>query len=451
LKPIRVMKFGGTSVATPESRLLAARKVVDAVERGYAPVVVVSAIGRKGEPYATDTLLSLLTDVDPLVDYDLREMDLMLCCGEIMSTCIFAQTLKSLGQPASAMTGGQAGLITDDAHGNARIMEVRPHDVLRVVEQGRVPVVCGFQGRSDSKDGAIYGEITTLGRGGSDTTASALGAALNAISIEIYTDVDGVKTADPSIVESAPTLGKMTYDEVAEIAHQGAKVLHPRAAQIALKYGIPLWVKSTFTEEIGTEIVSDKEFPGRRVTGVTHTGKLVYLHIEVESESEKRVIEHQVYRLMADNKVNLFMVNTHESSFAFAVPRKQLPKVKEILDGLVIPVAEEGRVIKTFLVQFGRAKSMETTAQEQMLAGLGPIEKCQVDLTENCTIVSLIAHEFLQQPGIFQRVVEALNRGAIKMIQTSDSLLSVSVLVSESDAERAASLLHAEFELSGER
>ena len=141
MKPIRVMKFGGTSVATPESRLLAARKVVDAVERGYAPVVVVSAIGRKGEPYATDTLLSLLTDVDPLVDYDLREMDLMLCCGEIMSTCIFAQTLKSLGQPASAMTGGQAGLITDDAHGNARIMEVRPHDVLRVVEQGRALAV----------------------------------------------------------------------------------------------------------------------------------------------------------------------------------------------------------------------------------------------------------------------------------------------------------------------
>lgn len=446
---IRVMKFGGTSVATPESRLLAARKVVDAVERGYAPVVVVSAIGRKGEPYATDTLLSLLTDVDALVDYDLREMDLMLCCGEIMSTCIFAQTLKSLGQPASAMTGGQAGLITDDAHGNARIVEVRPNDVLRLVASGRVPVVCGFQGRSDSKDGAVYGEITTLGRGGSDTTASALGAALRAESIEIYTDVDGVKTADPSIVESAPTLGKMTYDEVAEIAHQGAKVLHPRAAQIALKYGIPLWVKSTFTDEIGTEIVSDKSFTGRRVTGVTHTGKLVYLHVEVDSESEKRVIEHQVYRLMAANKVNLFMVNTHESSFAFAVPRKQLSKVKEILDGLVIPVVEEGSVRKTFLIQVGRAKSTETTAQEQMLADLGPIEKCQVDLTENCTIVSLIAHEFLQQPGIFKRVVDALNRGAIKIIQTSDSLLSVSVLVPESDADRAVRLLHAEFELTG--
>ncbi|MDQ2987303.1 MAG: aspartate kinase [Armatimonadota bacterium] len=449
MKPIKVMKFGGTSVATAESRLLAARKVVGAVERGYAPVVVVSAIGRKGEPYATDTLLSLLSEVDPLMPYDLREMDLMLCCGEIMSTCIFAQTLKSLGQPASAMTGGQAGLITDEAHGNARIIEVRPNDILRIVGKGRVPVVCGFQGRSDSSDGAIYGEITTLGRGGSDTTASALGAALHAEAIEIYTDVDGVKTADPSIVENAPTLGKMTYDEVAEIAHQGAKVLHPRAAQIALKYGIPLWVKSTFTDESGTEIVSDEAFAGRRVTGVTHTGKLVYLHFELESEEEKRSIELQVYRLMAENKVNLFMVNTHENSFAFAVPRKQLAKVKEILDGLVIPLSEEGRVRKTFLVQVGRAKSTEMTAQEKMLSGLGPIERCLATLTENCTIVSVIAHEFLQQPGIFRRVVEALNKGAIKIIQTSDSLLSVSVLVPESDAERAVKFLHAEFDLAG--
>ena len=448
MKPIKVMKFGGTSVATAESRLLAARKVVEAVERGYAPVVVVSAIGRKGEPYATDTLLSLLTEVDPLVPYELREMDLMLCCGEIMSTCIFAQTLKSLGQPASAVTGGQAGLITDDAHGNARIIEVRPQDILRLVSLGRVPVVCGFQGRSDSKDGAVYGEITTLGRGGSDTTASALGAALDAEAIEIYTDVDGVKTADPSVVPDAPTLGKMTYDEVAEIAHQGAKVLHPRAAQIALKYGIPLWVKSTFTDEIGTEIVSDTDFPGRRVTGVTHTGKLNYLSFVVDSESEKRQIELQIYRLMAENKVNLFMVNTHEDGFAFAVPRKQLPKVKEILDGLVIPISEGGSAT-TYLVQIGRAKSSETTAQETLLRAWGPIKKCLGEITENCTIVSLIAHEFLQQPGIFRRVVEALDKGSIKILQTSDSLLSVSVLVPESDADRTVRLLHDEFELSG--
>ncbi len=440
------MKFGGTSVATAESRLLAARKVVAAAENGYSPVVVVSAIGRKGEPYATDTLLSLLSEVDPLVPYEAREMDLMLCCGEIMSTCVFAQTLKSLGQPASAMTGGQAGLVTDSTHGNARIIEVQPDDIWRIVEQGRVPVVCGFQGRSKPADGSVYGEITTLGRGGSDTTASALGVALKAEAIEIYTDVDGVKTADPSSVPDAPTLRKMTYDEVAEIAHQGAKVLHPRAAEIAMKYNIPLWVKSTFTDEVGTEIVSQDEFPGRRVTGVTHTGKLVYLHFEVPSEDDKRTLEHNVYKLMANHRVNLFMLNTHENSFAFAVPRKQLAKVKEILDGIVIPIGDD----KTYIVQVGRASSTEVSAQEQMLrSGEREICKCTALLTENCALVSMIAHEYLQQPGIFLRVAETLQRGSINIIQTSDSSLSVSVLVPESDTDRAVRLLHEEFELSG--
>ena len=442
------MKFGGSSVATAESRLLAARKVVLAVEKGFSPVVVVSAIGRKGEPYATDTLLSLLSDVDPLVPYEAREMDLMLCCGEIMSTCVFAQTLKALGQPASAMTGGQAGLVTDNTHGNARIVEVQPDDVLRFVRQGRVPVVCGFQGRSKPEEGAVYGEITTLGRGGSDTTASALGAALGAEAIEIYTDVDGVKTADPSFVADAPTLRKMTYEEVAEIAHQGAKVLHPRAAEIAMKYGIPLWVKSTFTEEPGTEIVNKEQFPGRRVTGVTHTGKLVYLHFDCR-DMDKRLLELRVYRLMADHRVNLFMLNTHEDSFGFAVPRKQLSKVKEILDGLVIPASQSLEMM--YVVQLGKAVSTEVSAQEKMLSeieGVGEIRKCVATITENCTMVSLIAHEYLQQPGIFLRVMNTLHKGAINIIQSADSVLSLSALISESDTERAVKLLHDEFELA---
>jgi aspartate kinase len=442
---IRVMKFGGTSVATPESRLMAARKVVAAREAGFSPVVVVSAIGRKGEPYATDTLLSLLSDVDPLVPFEAREMDLMLCCGEIMSTCVFAQTLKSLGQPASAMTGGQAGLITDDTHGNARILEVQPEGILGVVAQGKVPVVCGFQGRSKPSDHTVYGEITTLGRGGSDTTASALGAALKAESIEIYTDVDGVKTADPSSVPDAPTLRKMAYDEVAEIAHQGAKVLHPRAAEIAMKYDIPLWVRSTFTDEPGTEIVSSKDFPGRRVTGVTHTGKLVYLHFDIPTEEDKRSLERKVYELMANHRVNLFMLNTHERSFAFAVPRKQLPKVKEILDGIVIPI-ESG---KNYIIQVGRAKSTEVSAQEAVLSQGGKeVGKCTVMLTENCALVSLIAHEYLQHAGIFLKLVRSLSSKNIGIIQTSDSALSVSVLVSESDTDRAVSAVHAAFDLS---
>jgi aspartate kinase len=446
---IKVMKFGGTSVATAESRLLAARKVIGTRENGYWPVVVVSAIGRQGAPYATETLLAMLTGVDPLVSPDPREIDLMLCCGEIMSTCIFAQTLKSLGHAASAMTGGQAGLVTDNAFGNARIIEVLPDGIHSVLEQGRIPVVCGFQGRSKPSSEAVYGEITTLGRGGSDTTASALGAALGAESVEIYTDVDGVKTADPDYVPEAPTLSRMTYEEVAEIAHQGAKVIHPRAAEIAMKYGIPLWVKSTFSDLPGTEIVPKDSFPGRRVTGVTHTGKLVYLHFESSVGPDKSVIESRVYELMADYRVNLFMLNVHPDSFGFAVPRKQLSRAKEILDGLVVPI--QGNPPRTYIIQIGRACSTEVSAQEQMLTGLsqfGEIRKCVASITENCTMVSLIAHDYLHQPGIYLRILETLQSESIQVLQTSDSSLSVSVLISESDTDRAVRILHDEFQLA---
>lgn len=447
---IKVIKFGGTSVATPESRLLAARKVVNAREAGYWPVVVVSAIGRKGSPYATDTLLSLLRDVDPLVPPDARELDLMLCCGEIMSTCIFAQTLKSLGHPASAMTGGQAGLVTDINHGEARILYVKPDDVLRNLQMGRIPVVCGFQGRSEPHEGAVYGEITTLGRGGSDTTASALGAALKAEVVEIYTDVDGVKTCDPNMVPEAPTLGKMTYEEIAEIAHQGAKVVHPRAAEIAMKFGIPLWIKSTFTEQAGTEVVPKEQFPGRRVTGVTHTGKLVYLQFDASFGNDKAALEARVYELMADYKVNLFMLNSHPNSFGFAVPRKQLSKVKGILDGLVVPMLNDAAP-RTYIVQIGRSGSEEVCAQTKMLKeteAFGEIRNCIGLLTENCTMVSLIAHDYLQQPGIFLKTLECLDKASIAPLQASDSLYALSILVSESDCDRAVRALHDEFELS---
>lgn len=447
---IKVMKFGGTSVATPEARLIAAHKVVAAKEAGFNPVVVVSAIGRAGSPYATDTLLALLRDVDPLVSPEPREVDLMLACGEILSTCVFAQTLKSLGLRASAMTGGQAGLITDGTYGNARITEVHPDDVFKVIRAGRIPVVCGFQGSSRTNSESVHGEITTLGRGGSDTTASALGAALGAEAVEIFSDVDGVKTADPSMAPDAPTLRKMTYEEVAEIAHQGAKVLHPRAAEIAMKFGIPLWVKNTFSEEPGTEIVTRDKFPGRRVTGVTHTGKLIYLQFDSPFGADKAAIEARVYELMADYRINLFMLNAHPSSFGFAVPRKQLANVKEILDGLVIPM-EDGNP-RTYVLQIGRGGSTEVAAQERMLRNVprfGEIRKCIAKLTENCTMVSLIAHDYLQQPGIYLRVMECLEKGSVNVLQTSDSQLSLSVLVLESDCERAVRLLHDEFELRG--
>ncbi|MBM3496830.1 MAG: aspartate kinase, partial [Armatimonadetes bacterium] len=247
-RPIVVQKFGGTSVDTDEHRRAAARKIIAAKESGHDPVVVVSAIGRSGAPYATDTLRQQLKGVDVSVSPHAREMDAMMACGEMISAAVMAVTLQSIGYAAMAMSGPQAGIVTDGEFGNARIRSVQPTAVREALVRGEIPVVCGFQGVAEEPGSPTHGLTTTLGRGGSDTTATALGAALGAMAVEIYTDVDGVKTADPDMVPNAQTLDLCTYPELAEITHLGAQVVHPRAAEIAMDYGIELWVKSTFSE-----------------------------------------------------------------------------------------------------------------------------------------------------------------------------------------------------------
>jgi len=446
---IKVMKFGGTSVATAEARMQSAMRVISAKDQGFRPVVVVSAIGRKGAPYATDTLINLLNEIDPNVDPDPRELDLLVACGEILSAVVFAHTLKTLGHSAMAFRGGQAGIRTDGVYGNARIVSINPVALLKSISGGHIPVVCGFQGVFVDGPGMPGGELTTLGRGGSDTTGAALGAALKAEAVEIFTDVDGVKTADPDAVRNAPTLRTVTYDEVAEIAHLGAKVVHPRAAEIAMMYGIPLWVKNTFSDDAGTQIVPKSEFPGRRVTGVTHTGKLVYLQFDLSgaaSEAERVMLETRIYETMARYDVNLFMLDMSPSSTGFAVPRDQYPIVENVLDGLVIPVGGAER--RVYLFQVGRNASREVETQAALLGSLGEVRRVPAELTEGCTMVSLVGHEYMQQPGVFYNVMHALAEAQIQVLQTSDSDYSLSVLVTESESLRAVRLLHDRFGLS---
>lgn len=445
---IRVMKFGGTSVATPEARHTSALRVLAAREQGIRPVVVVSAIGRRGAPYATDTLIGLLRDIDPTVEPEEREIDLMVACGEIISASIFAQLLKTLGQPAQAFRGGQAGIRTDGVYGNARVVSINPLSLMRSIECGNIPVVCGFQGVFVPDRELPGGELTTLGRGGSDTTASALGAALKAEAVEIYTDVDGVKTADPDYVPNAPTLRKVSYDEVAEIAHLGAKVVHPRAAEIAMNYGIELWVKSTFSDNEGTLIVPREKTPGRRVTGVTHTGKLVYLQFNFEPApaADRPALEAKIYDLMAQQGVNLFMLNVSPTGTGFGVPRDQFGLVMDVLDGLVVPIENTEKRIYVF--QMGQQATREVETQAKMLAPLGDISRIVAELNEGCTMVSVVGHEYLQQPGVFHSVLKTLYDHQISVLQTSDSEFSVSCLVPEAECERAVRLLHDRFGLA---
>jgi aspartate kinase len=425
----------------------AAMKVISAKEQGFWPVAVVSAIGRRGEPYATDTLRSYLEDIDLSMEPDAREMDLVMACGEIISASVFATLLKSLGCPSMSLRGGQAGVRTDNIYGNARILGVNPLGVMEASARGFVPVVCGFQGVW-VQGGLPGAELTTLGRGGSDTTASAIGAALKAVSVEIYTDVDGVKTADPDFVPDAPTLRRVTYDEVAEIAHLGAKVLHPRAAEIAMKFEIPLWVKSTFVDEPGTEIVPIRELPGRRVTGVTHTGKLVYFQVDLTVADGLHVSELQarIYDALARYQINVYMTDLGPTSLGFAVERERYADVQDMLDALVLPMTGANRLV--YLVQSGNEPTKALETQRKLLEPLGEVRELQFEVTEGCTMVSLVAYDFLNQPGVFYRVLSALDGAGIQVLQTNDSDYSLSCLITESELSRAVAVLHAEFGLS---
>lgn len=442
------MKFGGTSVASPDARRQSALRVISAKEQGFSPVVVVSAIGRRGAPYATDTLIGLLREMDDTVEPDAREMDLMIACGEIFSSVIFAHLLKTLGHTAMAFRGGQAGIRTDGVYGNARIVAINPMAIQKSVAERCIPVICGFQGVFVPEPGHPGGELTTLGRGGSDTTAAAIGAALKATAVEIFTDVEGVKTADPDYVNRASTLRRISYEEVAEIAHLGAKVLHPRAAEIAMKYGMSLWVKSTFSDAIGTEVVPSDQAERNRVTGVTHTGNLVYLQFDLKgaTESDRTELESRVYEMMARYNLNLHMMNLSPSGIGFAVPRDQYPIALDLLDGLVIPVQTEGKA-QMYMFQIGAHPSLEAETQAKLLEPLGPLSTVPISLTEGCTMVSVVGQEYMSNSGVFYRVLNALHQNQVPVLQTTDSNLSLSCLIPESELHRAVRTLHDLFQL----
>ncbi|HEU4753796.1 MAG TPA: aspartate kinase, partial [Armatimonadota bacterium] len=335
-RPIVVQKFGGRSVGTAEARRLAAERVKEALDAGFQPVVVVSAIGRMGEPYATDTLLSHLDAVDPATEPNPRERDMLMACGELISTVIMAQTLKSAGLRAVALSGGQAGIFTDYKYGDAQILDIQPDYIQRLLESGDVDVVvvAGFQGVTDQ------GAITTLGRGGSDTTASALGAALGAAKVEIYTHVDGVMTADPEVVPSAHTLPMVTYEEVCNMAHQGAKVLHPRAAEVAMLHQIPLWVKSSFVRSPGTLVapLAQIQPPTRRaVTGVATISRLASFTLASLRPESRAETEFQVFRAVGDAGINFYLNSEGPDTASFLVDQSFARQTAQLLDELGLP------------------------------------------------------------------------------------------------------------------
>lgn len=390
---IVVQKFGGTSLATPEARKLAVDRVIKTKEEGYSPVVVVSAIGRKGDPYATDTLLSLMEGIGSSVPE--RERDLLLSCGEVISAALVASLIKARGYEARAFTGAQAGIITDGCFGNAMIKEVKAEVLLDAVDQGCIPVIAGFQGVTEE------GEVTTLGRGGSDTTAAALGAALGAEWVDIFTDVEGIMTADPKIVKEAHILETITYQEVTEMAYNGARVIHPRAVEIAMQRNIPLRVRSTFCDSPGTLITCRPFWISEKlVTGIAHITHLAQVMIRVSEDRE-------IFDALARAGISIDLINVFPGFKVFAIKEDQV----------------------------------EVAAEELKKLGVAP------QVTRGLTKVTVVGVGMRAVPGIMARIVKALEKEGIEILQTSDSNSTISCLVREEDAQKAITALHEEFQL----
>jgi aspartate kinase len=399
-----VQKFGGTSVATVDGRRALRAKVRKALDDGHAPVVVVSAMGRAGEPYATDTLISLLEGHDPVP----RELDLLASCGEVISAVLIAHELRTDGVAAMAFTGAQAGILTDGAFGEATVLDVDPSPLSRAVADGLVPVIAGFQGAASD------GQLTTLGRGGSDTTACAVGVALRAAAVEIYTDVDGVMSADPRACEGASVLDALQYEELFQMARTGAKVMHAPAAETAMDGGVPVVVRNTFSDAKGTTVAGEGRLAslrrGRVATAVSHSDGIAQFTATLPHDDTRASVLTSVFRGMADSGVSLDMFTPLDSTLAFSV--------------------DEGQV----------------RAAEHVLATLGVAYRVHPGLSK----VTLVGAGMHGVPGVMARVAEALAADGIHIMQVADSHYTISVLVDGPQSRAAINSLHAAFGLGVE-
>ncbi|MCM0648573.1 aspartate kinase [Clostridium swellfunianum] len=396
---ILVQKFGGTSVSTHERRLLVVDKIVKAVEEGYTPVIVVSAMGRKGEPYATDTLLSLISEkfkeTNPLA------ADLLMSCGETISTVVMSDELSKAGIKAIPLTGGQAGIITNDNYNNASVLRVDNTNLMSILKLKEIPVVAGFQGQSES------GFITTLGRGGSDVTASLLGVALNADEIHIYTDVDGIMTADPRIVPEASLIKEMSYNEVFQFADQGAKVIHPRAVDIAMRGNIPLVIKNTLSNCEGTVINSVGAMNIENImTGITHMGNRVQIRVSLLDNIDNKNSDN-LLEILAENMISIDLINVFPKESIFTIDSKDMNKFEQIMQSLGI----------------------------------------KYSFISSCSKIALIGSRIRGVPGVMARILKALTKANIEVLQTADSHTTIWCLVESNNTQSAIAALHKEFNL----
>jgi aspartate kinase len=385
-----VMKFGGTSVADPKKIRRVATRLVAAKRAGGRVVAVVSAMGQH-----TDELVALAHEVSPRPKP--RELDMLISVGERVSCALVAMAISDLGQEAISLTGSQAGIVTDTVHGKAKIVEVRAARIHEALDKERIVLVAGFQGVSTEYD------ITTLGRGGSDTTAVALAAALGADACEIYTDVDGVFTADPRIVPDARKLHAVSYEEMLEMAASGARVLALRSVEFARNHGVKLHVRSTFTEENGTWITEEDErmLEKAMISGVTHTLEEAVYRVEGVDRAE-------LFSALADAPVSVDTIIQTDGPILFSAPLEDREETAAVLDRLGATWNEHD--------------------------GLGK--------------VSVIGAGMKSHPGIAARTFLTLRDLGLEPQLVATSPIKIAFYVPQDDVERAVRGLHEAFELS---
>ncbi|CAB0488693.1 aspartate kinase [Corynebacterium diphtheriae] len=406
-----VQKYGGSSLESAERIRRVAERIVATKKQGHDVVVVCSAMGD-----TTDELLDLAAQVNPVPPA--REMDMLLTAGERISNALVAMAIESFGAKAQSFTGSQAGVITTERHGNARIVDVTPGRVREALDEGKICLVAGFQGvNRESKD------VTTLGRGGSDTTAVALAAALNADVCEIYSDVDGVYTADPRIVPNAQKLEKLCFEEMLELAASGSKILVLRSVEYARAFGVPLRVRSSYSNDPGTLVAGSMEdIPVEEavLTGVAtdnSEAKITVLGIPDSPGSASAV-----FRALADAEINIDTVLQNISSLednrtdiTFTCPRADGPHAMELL------------------------RNLQTKNDWQNVLYDDQIGK-----------VSLVGAGMKSHPGVTAEFCEALRDTGVNIELISTSEIRISVLIRESDVDVAARAIHEKFELGGE-
>ena len=404
-----VQKYGGSSVADAESMKRVASRIVATKKEGHQVVVVVSAMGD-----TTDELIDLANQITPIPSG--RELDMLLTAGERISMALLAMAIKNLGHEALSFTGSQAGVITDSTHGKARIIDVTPSRIRDAIDHGAIAIVAGFQGISqDTRD------VTTLGRGGSDTTAVALAAALEADVCEIYTDVDGVFSADPRIVPAARKLKSVTYEEMLELAASGAKVLHLRCVEYARRFELPIHVRSSFSNLEGTWVVKDQpggtEMEQAIISGIAHDK--TEAKITIVGVPDRSGVAARIFQAIADADINIDMIVQNVSA------------------------AATGLTDISFTLS--RNDGTDATTIVKKLQGEIGFQAIQYD--DQIGKLSLIGAGMRSHPGVTATFFAALAESGVNIEMISTSEIRISIVCRQTDLDRAVKATHTAFEL----